>query len=60
MNIAARLQAQAASGELVIEETLAELAMKAGTLPASAVRERYRAKLKGVNDQIDVVRMVVG
>ena len=60
VNIAARLQAQAASGELVIEATLAELAMKSGTIPAAAVRERYRAKLKGVNDEIDVVRVIVG
>jgi class 3 adenylate cyclase len=60
VNIAARLQAQAASGELVIEATLAELAVNAGTIPATAVRERYRAKLKGVNDEIDVVRVIVG
>ena len=58
VNIAARLQAQAASGELVIEAALAELAVQAGTIPATAVRERYHAKLKGVNDAIDVVRVV--
>ena len=58
MNIAARLQAQAASGELVIESSLADLAVQAGTVPATAVRERYRASLKGVPQPIDVVRVV--
>jgi adenylate cyclase len=58
VNIAARLQAQASSGELVIEQTLADAAVRAGTLPATAVRERYRATLKGVAEPIDVVRVV--
>jgi class 3 adenylate cyclase len=58
VNIAARLQAQAASGELVIEETLAELAVQSGKLPASSVKERYRATLKGVTEPIDVARIV--
>ena len=58
VNIAARLQAQAASGELVIESALAELAVESGALPASSLRERYRATLKGVPQPIDVVRVV--
>ena len=58
MNIAARLQAQAGSGELVIEETLADLAVRTGGLPATSVKERYRATLKGVTDPIDVARIV--
>jgi len=58
VNIAARLQAQAASGELVIEAALAELAVQAGKLPPSALRERYRATLKGVTQPLDVVRVV--
>jgi len=58
VNIAARLQAQAASGELVIEAALADLAVARGTLPASSVRERYRATLKGVTQALDVVRIV--
>ena len=58
VNIAARLQAQAASGELVIESTLADLAVEAGALPAASVRERYRASLKGVPQPIDVARVV--
>jgi adenylate cyclase len=60
VNIAARLQAQAGSGELVIQSTLAELALRAGLLPESAVRERYRATLKGVTEPLDVVRIVAG
>jgi adenylate cyclase len=59
VNIAARLQAQAGSGELVIEAALAELAVAAGKIPASAIKERYRASLKGVTQAIDVVRVVV-
>jgi class 3 adenylate cyclase len=59
VNIAARLQAQASSGELVIEETLAELAVQSGKLDAGAIKERYRATLKGVTDPIDVARIVV-
>ncbi|HEY1587899.1 MAG TPA: adenylate/guanylate cyclase domain-containing protein, partial [Polyangia bacterium] len=59
VNIAARLQAQASSGELVIEGTLADLAIESGKLPAGAVKERYRATLKGVTDAIDVARIVV-
>ena len=58
VNIAARLQAQANSGELVIEQTLADAAVRAGRLPATAVRERYRASLKGVAEPIDVCRVV--
>ena len=58
VNIAARLQAQAASGELVIEATLADLAVQRGALPAASVRERYRATLKGVTQPLDVARIV--
>jgi adenylate cyclase len=59
VNIAARLQAQAESGELVIEATLADLAVQAGKIPATAVKERYRATLKGVAQAIEVARVVV-
>jgi adenylate cyclase len=59
VNIAARLQAQAASGELVVEAGLADLAVTSGRLPASSVRERYRATLKGVDQALDVVRIAL-
>ncbi len=57
VNIAARLQAQAESGELVVEAPLAEHAISAGALPAAAVVDRYSATLKGVNQPIDVARI---
>jgi class 3 adenylate cyclase len=59
VNIAARLQAQAASGELVVEAPLAERAVAAGVIDSRAVTERYRAELKGVNQRIDVARIRV-
>ncbi|MDB4971280.1 MAG: Adenylate cyclase [Myxococcales bacterium] len=59
VNIAARLQAQAASGELVVEALLAERAVAAGIVDSTAVTERYRAELKGVNQRIDVARIRV-
>jgi adenylate cyclase len=58
VNIAARLQAQAESGELVVEAALADYAIKAGKLPADAVKARYQATLKGVDGPISVVRLV--
>jgi class 3 adenylate cyclase len=59
VNIAARLQAQAASGELVVEAALADYAITAGRLDERLVRARYRATLKGVDTPIDVVRIAV-
>src|SRR5439155_11267115 len=59
VNIAARLQAQAHSGELVVEAPLAERAVAAGLLDGAAVTERYRAALKGVNQAIEVARIRV-
>jgi class 3 adenylate cyclase len=57
VNIAARLQAQAHSGELVVEATLADDAVARGLLPAAAITQRYTAELKGVNQPIDVARI---
>ena len=59
VNIAARLQAQADSGELVVAETLADLATGRGLLGAGEVRERYEAKLKGVEGTVRVARVRV-
>jgi adenylate cyclase len=58
VNIAARLQGQAGAGELVVEAELADLAVRAGRMPASAIRERFRATLKGVTEPLDLVRVV--
>jgi class 3 adenylate cyclase len=59
VNIAARLQAQADSGELVVKAALADEAIERGDLPATAVAQRYAAELKGVNQSIDVARIKI-
>lgn len=59
VNIAARLQGEAKSGELVVEETLADRAIELKRIPAGFVRERYDAKLKGVDHPVRVARIRV-
>lgn len=58
VNIAARLQAQADSGELVVDEELGERAIAKGIVDPSEVAERYSAKLKGVDSEVRVMRIV--
>ena len=60
VNIAARLQAQAASGELVVDEALADRAVERGVLAPELVKARYAATLKGVHDTVRVARIAVG
>jgi class 3 adenylate cyclase len=57
VNIAARLQAEARAGEVVLEAGFADEAVKAGALPEAWIRERYRAALKGVAQPISAVRV---
>ena len=57
VNIAARLQAQAESGEIVLEASLCDHAMHEGLLPESWVAARYDAQLKGVDGTVPVVRV---
>jgi class 3 adenylate cyclase len=57
VNIAARLQAQAESGEVVLEASLYDHAVTAGRLPASWVATRYDAQMKGVAGTLPVVRV---
>jgi class 3 adenylate cyclase len=57
VNVAARLQGEAHSGELVVVEELAERAIAAKKLDPRFVRERYDAKLKGVDHPIRAVRI---
>jgi class 3 adenylate cyclase len=59
VNIAARLQAEAKSGELVVEAELADQAIAAGRLPPERVKERYDARLKGVDKPVKVARISV-
>jgi len=57
VNIAARLQGEAKSGELVVEETLADRAIERRMLPEAFVVERYDAKLKGVDTPVRLARI---
>jgi class 3 adenylate cyclase len=60
VNIAARLQAQAESGELVVDQELAARAVAAGIIAEGDVKERYEAKLKGVDGGVLAARIAVG
>ncbi len=57
VNLAARLQGEARSGELVVEESLADRGIELKVLPAAFVVERYDAKLKGVDAPVRVARI---
>ncbi|MFT3774185.1 MAG: DUF5939 domain-containing protein [Minicystis sp.] len=59
VNVAARLQGEARSGELVVEEALADRAIEVKAIPAAYVIERYEAKPKGVPHPIPVARIHV-
>jgi class 3 adenylate cyclase len=57
VNVAARLQGEAKSGELVVEEALADRAVAQKMLPEGFVVERYDARLKGVGEPVRVARI---
>lgn len=57
VNIAARLQGEARSGELIVEEALADRAIEKRMLPEGFVGERYDAKLKGVDAPLRAARI---
>ena len=59
VNVAARLQGEAKSGELVVEEALANRAIERKALPEAFVVERYDARLKGVTAPVRVARIRV-
>jgi class 3 adenylate cyclase len=59
VNIAARLQGQAESGELVISGELADEALARGLVDKGAVRGRQEVQLKGVDGGVTVVRLAV-
>jgi adenylate cyclase len=60
VNLAARLQAEARSGELVVPEALCERALATKAIPDFFVRERYEARLKGIPKPLAVARIKVG
>ena len=57
VNIAARLQGEARSGELVVTGELADRAVAARAIPEAFIRERYEARLKGVREPIPAARI---
>ena len=57
VNIAARLQAEAASGDLVLTEELAEAALAGGWLANAVVTDRSAATLKGVDAPLPIARI---
>jgi adenylate cyclase len=59
VNVAARLQGEAKSGEIVVTETLAKEAVAAGTFPAEAVSAPETPSLKGVDEAMSIVRIAV-
>jgi class 3 adenylate cyclase len=59
VNVAARLQGEARSGELVVEADLADRAVAAKALPEAFVVERYDAKLKGIPHPVRAARIRV-
>lgn len=60
VNIAARMQAQADSGELVVEGRVADAALASGRITPSMIKERYAATLKGVDGEMSAVRITRG
>ena len=59
VNIAARLQAQAESGEMVVSAALCDLALEQQLIQPAQIRQRYTATLKGVALPLDVARIIV-
>ncbi|AKT42934.1 adenylate/guanylate cyclase domain-containing protein [Chondromyces crocatus] len=57
VNIAARMQAQAASGELVVGAPLAERADDAGLLSSDWTKEAFLVPLKGVDQSLPMARV---
>lgn len=57
VNVAARLQGEARSGELVAPATVVDEALAAGRLEPAEVVERYAARLRGVAEPVPVVRL---
>lgn len=57
VNVAARLQGEARSGELVASAAVVDEALAAGRLEPAEVVERYAARPKGVAEPVPVVRL---
>ncbi len=59
VNVAARLQGKSDGGEVVMQESLADEAMKKDWLCGAEVTERFEATLKGVDEHIRAARVLV-
>ncbi len=59
VNVAARLQAEARAGEIVAPVGAIEDAVTSGLFERGRLGERYAAKLKGVSQPIEVVRVQI-
>ncbi len=59
VNIAARLQGQAHSGELVMESLAADHAREQGLLGGCAITERSEVALKGVDQKVTIARVAL-
>lgn len=59
VNVAARLQGAAKSGELIIEDSLLARAETAGAIAPARVLERFDAALKGVDGIVPVARLAL-
>jgi adenylate cyclase len=60
VNVAARLQGQAKSGEVVMESSAAQAAVQRGLLGRARVMSTEEASLKGVDGVIRIVRIAIG
>jgi adenylate cyclase len=60
VNIAARVQAQADSGQLVVDAALADAAVARGILDGKSIVERFTARLKGVDTPVALARVASG
>ncbi len=59
VNLAARLQGEARSGEIILTEALGREAVAAGAFPGEAMSAPEKAALKGVDDEVAIVRVSV-
>jgi len=59
VNVAARLQALAAAGEVVVPAGLADLAEAAGWLDGAVVRARFSTPIKGLDHPVDAARVAL-
>jgi class 3 adenylate cyclase len=60
VNVAARLQAKAEAGEVVVAESLADCAHAGGWLEGARITERFVTPIKGLDAPVAAARLVAG